>query len=250
MIKKALKFALFCIPIAAVAGIFIGFFQLETASKDIIAKALMQCKGERNFLILAVLQTVLYAFFSGFLGYILSNKVQLWRPIKFTKEKVLKTIVISIVCGVSWWGIDNLLFVKMIEELFQNNYNFGISAWLGGILYGGVVEELMNRLFFMSFIIFIIKKLFYKSSQSDQIPEKVFHIANIINALFFALGHIPATAVYFGNLSSMILFRCFIGNMGFGLVFGELYRRYGIIYSMISHATIHVVINLITLLFL
>lgn len=56
--------------------------------------------------------------------------------------------------------------------------------------------------------------------------------ANIIAAFFFAAGHLPATITIFGKLTPLLLFRCFLLNGGFGLVFGWFYRRYGLIYAM------------------
>ena len=51
------------------------------------------------------------------------------------------------------------------------------------------------------------------------------------------------------RLTPMIIFRCFLLNGGFGLLFGWLYRKYGLRYAMIAHGGCHVVSKLIWILF-
>ncbi|MBQ8258777.1 MAG: CPBP family intramembrane metalloprotease [Clostridia bacterium] len=122
---------------------------------------------------------------------------------------------------------------------------YGVIA---SILYGGIVEELLMRLFFMSLIAFLIFKIFCKGR--DEVPEKVLVIANIVAALLFAAGHLPATFTAFGELTPMILVRCFLLNGAFGLLFGRLYRKYGLQYAMLSHATLHIVSKIIWFIFI
>jgi membrane protease YdiL (CAAX protease family) len=74
--------------------------------------------------------------------------------------------------------------------------------------------------------------------------------ANVIAAVLFAAGHHPATIVMFGELTPLILFRCFLLNGGFGLVFGYFYQKYGIQYAMISHAGCHIISKIIWLIFI
>ena len=50
-------------------------------------------------------------------------------------------------------------------------------------------------------------------------------------------------------LTPLLLFRCFLFNGGFGLLFGYLYRKHGILYAMICHALLHVVSRVIWMIF-
>ena len=118
---------------------------------------------------------------------------------------------------------------------------------LGGLLVGGISEEVMMRLFFMSLIVFIIYKVFYKNKK--EIPTKVFIIANIIAALLFAAGHLPSTATM-KELTPVIIFRCFLFNGGLGLTFGYLYRKYGIGYAMIAHGFAHLISDILMIIFI
>ena len=145
-------------------------------------------------------------------------------------------------------GLDPWTFGKFTTISALSKGDISMVAFLASMLYGGVIEELMLRLFFMSLIILILQKLFFR--KQDQIPQKVFIISNIISAFAFAAGHLPMTIELFGSLTPIIIFRCFLLNGGFGLIFGWLYRRYGIHYSMLSHAMCHFVSKIIWLCFI
>ena len=69
-------------------------------------------------------------------------------------------------------------------------------------------------------------------------------------ALLFAAGHLPPTMQMFGEITSMIMLRCFLLNGDGGLVFGYLYREYGIQYSMMAHAGAHIVWKIIWIILL
>jgi membrane protease YdiL (CAAX protease family) len=117
---------------------------------------------------------------------------------------------------------------------------------VAAVLYGGVIEEVMLRLFNMSLVAFLLHKIFWRKQENTPVAALV--TANIVSALLFAAGHLPATLMMLGS-SPMIIFRCFLLNGGFGLAFGWLYRKYGLRYSMIAHGGCHVVSKLIWILF-
>ena len=50
--------------------------------------------------------------------------------------------------------------------------------------------------------------------------------------------------------SFLIIARCIILNGGIGLLFGYLYRKYGLRYAMIAHAGCHLISKLIWILFI
>ena len=129
----------------------------------------------------------------------------------------------------------------MLLQLFKAS----ATQCIASITYGGVVEEVMLRLFFMSLIALIIQKI----SKKEEMNERILIIANIIAALLFAAGHLPATAMSIG-ITPMILIRCFVMNGGYGLLFGSLYIKYGIHYAMLAHSGVHIVSKLIWILFI
>jgi membrane protease YdiL (CAAX protease family) len=90
----------------------------------------------------------------------------------------------------------------------------------------------------MSLIAFILHFLFERKKEKP--TTAVLVAANVISAILFAAGHLPFTFASIGS-TPLIIFRCFLLNGVFGLLFGYLYRKHGILYAMISHAALHVV---------
>ena len=98
----------------------------------------------------------------------------------------------------------------------------------------------------MSLIALVLHKLFENGKAQTSVAVLV--AANVIAAVLFAAGHLPATAAFMG-LTPMIVARCFLLNGGFGLLFGWLYRKYGLQYAMLAHGGCHIVSKLIWILF-
>ena len=248
-LKKPLLFALCLLPIAIVAGIFIGIYQLSIYPDEILDEVMAQLGSTELLIVISAVQTVGYALFCGFFGYILADKIGLWRPIKLEKKSLLLTLAISLIGG-AVFSLDHWTFGHFIEGIQEaNQASFTVSNMLAFVLYGGVIEEVMLRLFFMSLIAFVVWKLFFRKYDKENIPTRVFVIANVIAAMLFAAGHLPANLTLFGQLTPLILFRCFLLNGGFGLVFGWIYRKHGIVYAMMGHALFHVVSKLIWFIF-
>ena len=177
-----------------------------------------------------------------------SNKVNLWEKFKFDKNGFILTMIISIISALLLFPGDKLIFGQF-SSFVNDQYNVAptISKILGGLLVGGIIEEVMMRLFFMSLLVFINSKLFYKNKK--EIPIKIYVIANIISAFLFAIGHIPSTMAM-TTLTPVLLIRCFIFNGVFGLCFGYLYRKYGIGYAMMAHGFTHLISDIIMLIFI
>ena len=248
--KKPLLFALCLVPIALVAGVFTGIYQIEMLPEEMVAEAIAEIGSIKLLVVITGIQAAGYAFVCGLFGYIFANKLGLWRTIRVEKKSIVTTLVISLVGGIIF-SLDYWIFGSFIEPV-KESYVADITASnvIASVLYGGIVEEVMLRLFFMSLIALIVWKLFYKKYDKENMPSSVFVIANIIAALLFAAGHLPATVVLFGGLTPWIIFRCFLLNGGFGLVFGWLYRKHGIAYAMLAHALFHIVSKIIWLIFI
>lgn len=239
--KKALLFSLALLPVAALAGYFIASYQLDMYDQTAIDEMLSQAGSIGSLTVVSVIQAVLYACVLGFFGYILSDKIGLMRPFRLQSAPLVRTAALSVVFGIVF-SLDYWTFGKWIPELdVSSSTHAGLtrSGWLGAILYGGIIEEIMMRLFCMSLLAWLGWKLFYR--KKAVVPTGVLIAANVLAALLFAAGHLPATVAFFGTLTPMLLLRCFIFNGGFGLFFGWLYRKYGIQYAITGHALLHVV---------
>lgn len=245
--KKPLVFAAALLPAAVIGGLFTGIYTYEGYTAEIQQLLLTQLGGYMQYLMVIALQTIMYAAVCGFFGYILADKTGLLKSFTFEKNKLMPAGFLAVVCGVVY-GLDYWIFGGHIPEAAEACRNITYSNMIASVLYGGVVEEVMLRLFAMSLISLLLWKLFYRALPKQNIPVSVFIIANIVSALLFAAGHLPATFLTFQTVDAIVIIRCFLYNGGLGLVFGWLFRKYGIQYAMLGHAGTHIISKLIWLL--
>lgn len=248
--KKPFLFTLALLPFAAAAGYFVVMYQLELYDQTALDALLSQAGSQGIVVFAAVLQTLIYTCICGFFGYILSEKIGRMRPFYFESAAGIRTLLFSVAFGILL-SLDYWTFGRWIPGTgIQDSVTAGMTGygWIASILYGGMIEELMMRLFLMSLIAWLLWKLFFR--KSDTAPDNVIIAANVISALLFAAGHLPVTITIFGELTPIILLRCFLFNGGFGLFFGRLYRKYGIQYAMMSHALLHIISKTIWLIFI
>lgn len=248
--KKGFRFALSLLPLSLVAGIFVAFYQLNTLSETMAAE-LMAAVGSMALLVaVSAVQAVAYTFICGLFGYVLAVKIGLWKSFEFNRKHALKALIICVLGGIAF-SLDHWVFGSFIDGICETNIaSLNAVGVIASVLYGGIVEEVMLRLFFMSLIAFVIGKMFCRKHKGEKMPLWVFVVANIIAAIAFAAGHLPATLTLFGDLTPLILFRCFLLNGGFGLLFGWFFRKYGIAYAMAAHALLHIVAKLIWFIFI
>ena len=247
--KKPLLFVLALVPVALVSGYFTGVYGWAELTGDVKSQILAQIGNNLNlYYLITTLQTLLYALLFGFFGYLLSEKTGLMKPVRFEKKPLLVMLGMTLFTGLVLCT-DLFYFrnhIPQVAAVYQGKPSF--AYWMASVLYGGVIEEILLRLFMMSLIAYIAWKVFFRREANP--PTGVIIAANIIAALLFAAGHLPSTVQMFGEITPMILLRCFLLNGAGGLVFGSLYRRYGIQYSMLAHAGAHVVWKILWILLL
>ena len=248
-IEKYWKTVLFFMVIGLVGGFFTGLYVLDSYPAELRQEGLAQGITRPILGLITAVQSAGYALFCGVAGIWLGKKTGLWKDERGLDKKPLMVVnIVSIVGGMALILPDLLFFGRHIQPIMDSYAVKPTLAYiLAAVLYGGVIEEVMLRLFMMSLIAFLLHKLFGKKSERPSTAILV--AANVIAALLFAAGHLPATLMMLGN-SPMILIRCFLLNGGFGLVFGWLCRKYGLRYAMIAHGGCHVVSKLIWILFI
>ena len=248
-LRKPLLFTLCLIPPALVGGWFAAVMLLNSTDAQMLEPAIQKVGSKEALMMLTTLQNVLYAVICGFLGYLLADKLGLIRPFRLAKKESCITLLAGAITGIIL-SADAFTFAKWIPAL-EGNYDtakeFDAATWIASVLYGGIIEETLLRLFFMSLLAFIGWKLFCR--KEEQVPTKVLVISNIIAGITFAAAHLPSTAMLMG-LTPMLVFRCFLLNGSFGIVFGRLYRKYGIQYAMLAHMLTHIVSRTIWLIIL
>lgn len=243
------KFLLFVLIGGLIGGYCIGLYTYDTLSQKMLIQLQEKDVTKEMVAFSTMFQYgITYGVILAVIGIMFSNKVNLWEKFKFDKNGFILTMIISIISALLLFPGDKLIFGQF-SSFVNDQYNVAptISKILGGLLVGGIIEEVMMRLFFMSLLVFINSKLFYKNKK--EIPIKIYVIANIISAFLFAIGHIPSTMAM-TTLTPVLLIRCFIFNGVFGLCFGYLYRKYGIGYAMMAHGFTHLISDIIMLIFI
>lgn len=255
-IKSYLKTLLFFAIIGLIGGFFVGIYQIESFPPEMQEILIEEINGsglggspELILGIVSAFQSALYGFALGAIGILIGKRIGLWKDeTKIEIGPLMQAILISAIGGLVMIFSDILVFGKYSEALMDSYaVKPTVPYMIATVTYGGVIEEVMLRLFFMSVVAFILYKLFEKNKDMPSTPVLV--ASNIVASLLFAAGHLPATDLMFG-LTPMLIFRCFLLNGGLGLAFGWLYRRHGLRYSMIAHAGCHVVSKLIWILFI
>ena len=256
-IKTYWKTLLFFGIVGLIGGFFVGIYQLDSFPAEMkqqfldemIASGITQIPAELFLGIVSALQSVGYGVGLGAVGIWLGKKTGLWKDEKsITKKPLIITLAVAVVGGLALI-LPDILFFGHYSETIMNSYSVkpSIPYLIAMVTYGGVIEEVMLRLFFMSLIAFILHKLFGKKNEAP--TSAILIVSNVIAAILFAASHLPATLMMIGN-SPLILFRCFLLNGGFGLLFGYLYGKYGLRYAMIAHGGCHIVSKLIWILFI
>ncbi len=256
-IKAYWKTLLFFAVIGLFGGFFTGIYTLNSYPADIKqqlldelnAVGLGQVPADMLMGIITAIQSAAYGIVLGAIGIWLGKKTGLWKDERtITKKPLIITIVIAVVGGLAMI-LPDMLFFGHYSEAIMDSYAVKptIPYLLATVTYGAIIEEVMLRLFWMSLIAFVLHKLF--GNKHDKPTVAILIVANVVASILFAAGHLPATAQLLG-LTPMIIVRCFLLNGGLGLLFGWLYRKYGLRYSMIAHGGCHIVSKLIWILFI
>lgn len=249
-IKKPLLFTLALMPFALIGGIFTGMYLIDTYDPKMLAEVIAQAGSTDMLIVISTLQTCMYGAFCAFFGYILADKIGLMKSFKLEKAPVIKTLIFAGVTAgllVADYWISGGIYpqIKEVTEVGTS-----LSSIISAVLYGGIIEEIMMRLFLMSLIVFIVWKIFFRKKTKEEIPTAVFVVVNILVALVFAAGHLPATVSMFTVLTPYLLVRCFLLNGVGGILFGNLYRKHGIQYAILCHMGAHIISKLIFILFI
>lgn len=256
-IKTYWKTLLFFAIVGIIGGFFTGIYVLDSYPPEMKQQLLDELAASGlgglppNIIVgvITAVQAAGYGILLGATGIWLGKKTGLWKDERtITKQPLIASIIVSFVCG-STLILSDLLFFGKYSEVIMSSYSVKptISFLIAAVIYGGVIEEVMLRLFWMTLVVFVLWKFFDRKNERPS--TAILITANIIAALLFAAGHLPATATTLG-LSPMIVFRCFLLNGGCGLLFGWLYRKYGLRYAMIAHGGCHIVSKLIWILFI
>jgi Type II CAAX prenyl endopeptidase Rce1-like len=210
-------------------------------------------------LTISVVQTAILLAIAVILGQWAARKLDLGTPLiaaflarRSVPERSLSMLVVALALGIATalalMMLDHWIFtpIPAVAELIHNVEGGSArpSPWQGLLasFYGAVTEEILMRLGLLSLLALAFRTLARMCGASRELalPTAAFWAANIVTAVLFGLGHLPATAAL-APLSVALVVRAVVLNGTAGLVFGVLYRRYGLEWAMTSHFGVDIV---------
>lgn len=191
---------------------------------------------------IVVLQVAFMTFVTSVIGLGLAVKVDLDAP--FLRKWLYEGKISAL--SKKWAAISVLgsffgtLVIILLETFVFQPYIPQLSAtpkirlWksLLSVFYGGIVEEVLVRLFMMTLLVWAFSRL---QISQNKISAFIYWIAIILSSVLFGLGHLPATASLFGGLTPLLVIRAVICNGLLGILFGYLYWKKGLEYAILSH---------------
>ena len=195
------------------------------------------------------------------LGLFFANRIGLGLPIleaRLNGESVVDklrailpvSITVGVVASLLIIGLELIYFQPaLLRELGDSADALNLqtaqpAAWKGFLasFYGGIVEEVLLRLFIMSLFAWIGS--FISKTTDGRPASAVFWMANILAAVLFGLGHLPATAMII-PLTPLVITRAIVLNGLAGIGFGYLYWKRGLESAMIAHFSADIVLHVL-----
>jgi hypothetical protein len=169
-----------------------------------------------------------------------------------TARIILYSFVIGIISGVGILLIITLSEPYMLAEYKRYGFEYpettipGAIEGLLGSISAGITEETLLRLFLLSILGWVGMKISRDTSTS--ITSIVFWVANILASLMFGALHLPVAALIMPLTPITILSTIGLNGLA-GIVFGWLYKKYGLEGAMLAHFSADIVLHVITPLF-
>jgi len=155
----------------------------------------------------------------------------------------LVPVLLGIGAGIALVALDFFVFAPALTESVADPA--ARPEWWRGLLasfYGGIVEEILLRLFFLNLIVLVLMKITRR--ERGRPSERQIWTAIILSTLIFAAGHLPTVAAS-GSLSGLMILRIMVLNSIAGIVFGLVFTRRGLLPAMASHFSADIVLHVI-----
>ena len=186
------------------------------------------------------------------LGLWLAKRMGLGAPLVeawLAKEKVAEGLKRILALSVGLGVLAGTLILILEATLFRPHLPQALQqatppAWqaLLASFYGGIVEEMLIRLFLLSLIAWLLVKI--SKAPPGRLPPGLFWIANVMAALLFGLGHLPATQLL-TPLTPMLVTRALLLNGIAGVIFGYLFWKRGLESAVLAHFSADILIHVI-----
>ncbi|MGG4488010.1 CPBP family glutamic-type intramembrane protease [Metabacillus idriensis] len=253
MKKTDLKLALLIGVICFAAGFLLVPYQMNAMKSVLPASEFEKMTGDISLGFVSLISSFQLFFISfilswigfrlarktGFSFDILQSLVQKGPKKWFRAKALMLAVLLGTVTGFIIAGGDRFYFEKHIPQIEAMNPEFSWIGLFAGALYGGIFEETLLRLFFVSLLVWVFINILKREDST------FYWAAILISALLFAGAHLPFTNLLFGELTGLIVFRCFLLNGIGAIFFGYLYWKKGFEYAIVSHMFAHISLQLV-----
>jgi len=223
-------------------------YGLTLASQDLTRSTLLGLVPQ--FLV----QIVLNSFFI-WTGLKLAGKVGLkvnwltaWaqgESVNLNFRQIGFVVWLGIIAGIGIIILDVFIFAPaLVAEQALTDMTIHPPAWQGLLasFYGGIVEEVMMRLFLVTFLAWLGSKIFKRENSKPS--AGVMWVAILVSGLAFGLGHLPSAVVMGIKLTPLYIFRSFALN-GVGILYGWLYWKRGFESAILAHFSTDIVVHVL-----
>ena len=194
---------------------------------------------------IGVVQNLLLIAAMVFVGLKLGSRLGLGAPIlaslvegkgpgRSWRRSLLTGVIIGVVIGVVLLVLVFLLVPLLPNLPFVAAAKITIWKRVLVCFYGGIYEELLMRWFLLTLIAWIAAKV--AKDKADVLTSRAFWIANILVAILFGLGHLPAASLVM-PITPLVVAAALSLNGIAAIAFGLLYRNRGLESAMIAHFT-------------
>lgn len=165
------------------------------------------------------------------------------------------SVTVGVVAALIIIGLDRFVFGPPLKATLDSlgitlPENIRPPAWQGFLasFSAGVTEEILLRLFLLTLLAWLGSLI--SRDREGRPTLVVFWSANLVAAVIFGLGHLPATAAVGLPINTLVITRAIILNGLGGLAFGWLYWTRGLESAMVAHFSTDIVLHVLLVLIL
>lgn len=154
---------------------------------------------------------------------------------------IAPAVILGVVSSVILLILEITVFWPRLPKAMRDD--FPIPALWKRILasfYGGIDEEILLRLFLLSLLAWLIGFAWHLPDGHPTLGA--LWVANILAAVVFGLGHLPATAAIV-KLTPLLVVRAIVLNGIIGIATGYLFWQYGLEAAMLAHFSADLVLH-------
>jgi membrane protease YdiL (CAAX protease family) len=151
-------------------------------------------------------------------------------------------ISLGVLAAIAIFALERLVFAPLLPGFATVTTE--VSGWqaLLAAFYGGVLEELITRLLYVSVLAWLLGRL---SHTPDGIPSQgAVWAAIVVAAVLFGLQHLPAASLSV-TITPLVILRAIILNGIAGVLYGGMYYKRGLEAAMLTHFSSDILLHVI-----